>query len=295
MITVMSSPSPSPSPSHDRSPLAFLASDYASDGKKHLLLAASGSVATIKLPRMAEALSRHTNLSIRIVLTKAAENFLAGQSDEQPTLQYLQSIPNIDGVFVDQDEWTEPWTRGAGILHIELRRWSDLLVIAPLSANSLAKMTTGLADNLLLSIVRAWDTTGATNSPATAVKKIIVARKYVPSCSTGLSPGLELHSTVVESGWSDQPSVHVSHLLDQDKLIRIFFPAAMNTAMWLHPITKKQIKILEEDWGAEGNPKGWVEVLEPIEKTLACGDPGSGAMREWTDVVSTIENRLTLC
>ncbi|CAL8582578.1 hypothetical protein XPA_008234 [Xanthoria parietina] len=195
---------------------------------------------------MAEALSRHTNLSIRIVLTKAAENFLAGQSDEQPTLQYLQSIPNIDGVFVDQDEWTEPWTRGAGILHIELRRWSDLLVIAPLSANSLAKMTTGLADNLLLSIVRAWDTTGATNSPATAVKKIIVA-------------------------------------------------PAMNTAMWLHPITKKQIKILEEDWGAEGNPKGWVEVLEPIEKTLACGDPGSGAMREWTDVVSTIENRLTLC
>ncbi|KAI4237954.1 MAG: hypothetical protein LQ349_001440 [Xanthoria aureola] len=203
---------------------------------------------------MAEALSRHTNLSIRIVLTKAAENFLAGQSDEQPTLRYLQSIPNIDGVFVDQDEWTEPWTRGAGILHIELRRWSDLLVIAPLSANSLAKMTTGLADNLLLSIVRAWDTTGATNSPRTAVKKIIVALK----------------------------------------LIRILLPAAMNTAMWLHPITKKQIKILEEDWGAEGKPNGWVEVLEPIEKTLACGDPGSGAMREWTDVVSTIENRLTL-
>ncbi|KAI4264214.1 MAG: hypothetical protein L6R42_000680 [Xanthoria sp. 1 TBL-2021] len=203
---------------------------------------------------MAEALSCHKGLSVRIVLTKAAENFLAGQSDEQPTLQYLRSIPNIDGVFLDQHEWTEPWTRGAGILHIELRRWSDLLVIAPLSANSLAKMTTGLADNLLLSVVRAWDTTGATDHTASAVKKIIVA-----------------------------------HML-----IRILFPAAMNTAMWLHPITKKQIKILEEDWGAVGKPNGWVEVLEPIDKMLACGDPGSGAMREWTDIVSAIEDRLTL-
>ncbi|KAL8853216.1 MAG: hypothetical protein Q9221_001950 [Calogaya cf. arnoldii] len=242
------------SPARDRSPLPFLASDYVSDGKKHLLLAASGSVATIKLPRMAEALSQHQDLSVRIVLTKAAENFLAGQSDEQPSLHYLQSIPNVDSVFVDEDEWTEPWTRGAGILHIELRRWSELLVIAPLSANSLAKMTTGLADNLLLSVVRAWDTTGAIDHTASAVKKIIVA--------------------------------HV--------LIRSLVPAAMNTAMWLHPITKKQMKILEEEWGTDGNPGGWVEVLKPVEKTLACGDAGSGAMREWTDIVSTIEQRLSL-
>ncbi|KAL8784671.1 MAG: hypothetical protein Q9213_003841 [Squamulea squamosa] len=162
-------------PSFDGGTIPFLASDHASDGKKHLLLAASGSVATIKLPRMVEALSRHKNLSVRIVLTKAAENFLSGQSDEQPTLQYLQSFPNVDSVFLDQHEWTEPWTRGAGILHIELRRWADLLVIAPLSANSLAKMATGLADNLLLSIVRAWDTTGATDNTSTDVKRIIVA------------------------------------------------------------------------------------------------------------------------
>ncbi|KAL8802561.1 MAG: hypothetical protein Q9182_003726 [Xanthomendoza sp. 2 TL-2023] len=223
----------------------FLASNYASDGKKHLLLAASGSVATIKLPRIAEALSRRTDLSIRVVLTQAAENFLAGQSDEQPTLKYLRSIPNLDGLYLDHDEWSEPWTRGAGILHIELRRWSDILVIAPLSANSLAKMTTGIADNLLLSVVRAWDTTGVTDNDSTAVKRIIVA-------------------------------------------------PAMNTAMWLHPITKKQIKILEEDWGLDGRPEGWIEVLKPIDKTLACGDAGSGAMREWTDIVSVIEERLAL-
>lgn len=231
---------------HHQEPFTpFLASNHNADGKKHLLLAASGSVATIKLPKIAEAFSQNQSLSICIVLTKAAEKFLAGQSDEQPALQYLRTIPNVDGIFLDDDEWTDPWTRGAGILHLELRRWLDLLVIAPLSANSLAKITAGLADNLLLSIVRAWDTTGVTNNSPRAVKRIIVA-------------------------------------------------PAMNTAMWLHPITKKQIKTLQEDWGVDGGPEGWMEVLKPIEKTLACGDSGSGAMVEWTDIVSVILTRLDL-
>ncbi|KAL8972611.1 MAG: hypothetical protein Q9183_000445 [Haloplaca sp. 2 TL-2023] len=238
-----------PSASHERLSTPFLASNYAADGKKHLLLAASGSVATIKLPKIAEALSHHQNLSIRIVLTKPAAKFLSGQSGEQPDLQYLQTIPNVDGISLDDDEWTDPWTRGAGILHIELRRWAHLLVIAPLSANSLAKITTGLADNLLLAIVRAWDTTGTTetNEGPRIVKRIIVA-------------------------------------------------PAMNSAMWLHPITKKQIKTLQEDWGVDGKAEdpGWMEVLRPIEKTLACGDSGSGAMVEWTDIVSLVVSRLGL-
>ena len=279
--------------------MPFLASDHVSDGRKHLLLAASGSVATIKLPKMAEALSHHKNLSVRIVLTKAAQSFLAGQSEEQPTVQHLQSIPNVDSVFLDEDEWTEPWTRGAGILHIELRRWSDLLVIAPLSANSLAKMTTGVADNLLLSVVRAWDTTVTTAEVARAVKRIIVARKCVPVYSFYISWALIFCGTAIQFDSAYQRSAHMRSLLkwccsDQDLLIHHGNPAAMNTAMWLHPVTKKQMKILEEEWGADGRANGWIEILKPVEKTLACGDPGSGAMKEWTDIVSIIEERLSL-
>lgn len=101
---------------------AFVASDYTNDNKNHLLLAASGSVATIKLPLIVQKLSIHDNLSIRIVLTQAASRFLAGQSDEQPTLAKLQAIKNVDGIYTDSDEWERPWTRGSGILHIELRR-----------------------------------------------------------------------------------------------------------------------------------------------------------------------------
>lgn len=47
--------------------------------------------------------------------------------------------------------------RGDPVLHIELRRWADVLVIAPLDANTLAKLACGLSDNLLTCVVRAWD------------------------------------------------------------------------------------------------------------------------------------------
>ena len=42
-------------------------------------------------------------------------------------------------------------------MHIELRRYCDLLLIAPLSANTMGKIANGLCDNLLTSLVRAWD------------------------------------------------------------------------------------------------------------------------------------------
>ncbi|KZF25652.1 phosphopantothenoylcysteine decarboxylase [Xylona heveae TC161] len=222
----------------------FVAAEHMNDGKRHLLLAASGSVATIKLPNIAQALSRHPNLSIRILVTQSAEKFLIGQSAEQPHLESLQSIPNVDGIYRDEDEWTSPWTRGGGILHIELRRWADMLVIAPLSANTLAKVVVGLADNLLTSVVRAWDTTGLID-PVCGKKRIIVA-------------------------------------------------PAMNTAMWRHPITKQQIRVLEEDWGVDGGQDGWYEVLRPMEKELACGDIGDGAMKDWREIVDIIEQRLNL-
>ncbi|MCJ1415806.1 hypothetical protein MMC32_002139 [Xylographa parallela] len=219
----------------------FLASAHASDGKKHLLLAASGSVATIKIPLILHALSTHAALSIRLILTPSASRFLAGQTAEQPALSSLLAILNLDSIHHDADEWSPAWTRGAPILHIELRRWSDLLVIAPLDANTLAKMVGGLADNLLTSVVRAWDTSGLVEGKG--VKRIVVA-------------------------------------------------PAMNTAMWRHPVTGRQLEVLEGEWGVGSG--GWVEVLRPVEKELACGDVGDGAMRDWREVVEVIEERLGL-
>jgi phosphopantothenoylcysteine decarboxylase len=45
------------------------------------------------------------------------------------------------------------------VLHIELRKWADLLIVAPLDANTLAKFALGLSDNCLSCVFRAWDFT----------------------------------------------------------------------------------------------------------------------------------------
>ncbi|KAI9642937.1 hypothetical protein NHQ30_008671 [Ciborinia camelliae] len=238
----------------------FTAAAHASDGKLHLLLAASGSVATIKIPNILSALSHYPNISICVIITKSATNFLQGQSIEQPHIDTFHRQANVQGVFLDEEEWVHPWKRGQSILHIELRRWAHMLVIAPLSANTMAKITGGFSDNLLTSVVRAWDTTGELEVPAqsgtdTNVEKVFGGKK------------------------------------------RIIVAPAMNTAMWRHPITKSQIKILEQEWGIgpdgeEG--EGWFEVLRPQEKELACGDTGDGAMRDWKEIVKVIEERFKL-
>ncbi|KAH8661066.1 flavoprotein [Ilyonectria robusta] len=208
------------------------------DGKRHVLLAVSGSAATINLVQIIEGLSAHKNLSIRVIFTGSAVHFLAGQSREQPALSAVAYLPNVDAVYTDASEWAKPWKRGAPILHIALRKWADVLVIAPLSANTMAKMVNGMCDNLLTSVIRAWDTMGTVDG---VKKKIVVA-----------------------------PS--------------------MDTAMWRHPATDKQIKTLEEEWGGEN---GWIEVLRLIEKELACGDVEEGSMVSWKKIVEVIEGKIS--
>ena len=247
----------------------FRAADYTNDNKNHLLLAASGSVATIKLPNIICALADHYSshelhqgLSIRIILTSSAATFLAGQSDEQPDLSSLAEMPSVDGIYRDSDEWAQPWVRGTNILHIELRRWADLLVIAPLSANTLAKLAGGLCDNLLLATVRAWDTTGTLDP---------------------IDEGLV-------KGTKDGSQRATGPRKRQIKKKIIMVAPAMNTAMWRHPITKQHMHVFEQDWGVQNG--GWIRVLRPIEKELACGDVGDGAMRDWREIVAAIENEL---
>merc|ERR1739848_880046 len=66
------------------------------------------------------------------------------------------TFPSDVPVLRDQEEWT--W-RGVGdeVLHIELTRWADVFLLAPLDANTMAKLAHGLCDDLLTCIARAWD------------------------------------------------------------------------------------------------------------------------------------------
>nr|XP_048272932.1 phosphopantothenoylcysteine decarboxylase isoform X2 [Myodes glareolus] len=50
------------------------------------------------------------------------------------------------------------WKRRSDpVLHIDLRRWADLMLVAPLDANTLGKVASGICDNLLTCVIRAWD------------------------------------------------------------------------------------------------------------------------------------------
>lgn len=118
--------------------------------KRNVLIACTGSVATIKLPTLIAKLRESIcDLEIKVIVTKHAEHFFA-----------IEDIPpDAAQIYRDEDEWTSWKGRGDPVLHIELGKWADLMVIAPLDANSLAKLAQGLCDNLLLCTARAWDFT----------------------------------------------------------------------------------------------------------------------------------------
>ena len=71
-------------------------------------------------------------------------------SDTPPTPHIL-----LTGFYTDPDEFAL-WKNEGKVLHIMLKSWADVFLIAPLDANSLAKIANGLADNLLSCVARAW-------------------------------------------------------------------------------------------------------------------------------------------
>lgn len=95
--------------------------------KPRILLAASGSVASIKFSNLCHSFTEWAE--VRAVATRAALHFVD-----------RASIPKDVVLYTDDDEWSS-WSKiGDSVLHIELRRWADIMVIAPLSANTLAKV-----------------------------------------------------------------------------------------------------------------------------------------------------------
>ncbi|KAL5259418.1 hypothetical protein ACHWQZ_G009754 [Mnemiopsis leidyi] len=114
---------------------------------QNLLVCCTGSVAAIKIPSLIQLLSTSLpQLSIKLVATSRALHFF------DPA-----AVPSSVELYTDKDEW-ETWHNiGDKVLHIELRRWADMMLIAPCDANTMAKMSNGICDNLLTCVVRAWD------------------------------------------------------------------------------------------------------------------------------------------
>ncbi len=104
-------------------------------GKK-VLLAVSGSIAGYKAAFFVRLLVK-AGCEVRVIMTESAKDFITPL-----TLSTLSKNPVHSAFF---DKGTGAWDN-----HVELGLWADALIVAPASANTIAKMANGICDNLLL-------------------------------------------------------------------------------------------------------------------------------------------------
>ena len=95
--------------------------------RPRVLVAASDSVAAIKFEVLCRGLAEWAD--VRAVATASSLHFI-----DRAT--FLSGV----ALLTDADEWSTWGKIGDEVLHIELRKWADAMVIAPLSANTLAKV-----------------------------------------------------------------------------------------------------------------------------------------------------------
>lgn len=160
----------------------------------HVVLGVTGGIAAYKAPELVRRL-RDIGADVRVILTPNAARFVSPLS--------LAAVSD-HGVIVEQ--WGDP-ERG-GVDHIALARWAQVLLIAPATADVLAKLAVGIADDALTTYALA----------------------------------------------------HRAHVM---------VAPAMNTHMLAHPTVLQNIETLR---------KRGVQIIEPVNGLLACGEEGAGKM-----------------
>ncbi|AUR52126.1 bifunctional phosphopantothenoylcysteine decarboxylase/phosphopantothenate--cysteine ligase CoaBC [Aquella oligotrophica] len=109
---------------------------------KKILIGISGSIAAYKTVLLIRELSQ-SGYAVRVILTSGGQRFV--------TKKLIAGL----GVEVYTDDTIKLDKPEEAMLHINLAKWADLIMIAPASANTIAKLATGLADSLLYESVLA--------------------------------------------------------------------------------------------------------------------------------------------
>lgn len=166
-----------------------------------IVLGVSGGIAAYKACELA-SLAVKAGHELRIVMTANATRFVG-----PVTFEGLSGRPVVTDTFAD------------AMTHIDVAKWAEVAIVAPMSANVLGKLACGLADDALATVMMALPR----GTPAV------------------LAP-------------------------------------AMNTEMWLHPVTQRNLGWLRD--------LGRYTIVEPTSKRLACGDVGPGALAEPPDILA---------
>lgn len=171
----------------------------------NIVLGVSGGIAAYKAPDLVRRL-QDAGADVRVILTPNAARFVSPLS-----------LATVSGHGVILEQWGDP-DKG-GVDHIELARWAELLLIAPATANLIAKLAVGIADD-----------------------------------------ALSTYAVAHRAG--------------------IVIAPAMNTSMLLHPTVQQNLAVLR----ARG-----VDIMEPDEGLLACGDEGAGRMPDPPFLVERVQ------
>ena len=105
---------------------------------RRIVLGVAGGIAAYKSPDLVRRL-RDRDFEVRVVMTAAAREFVTPL-----TFQAVSANPVHHQLLDEQAE--------AGMGHIELARWADLVLVAPATANVLARLAHGFADDLLTTV-----------------------------------------------------------------------------------------------------------------------------------------------
>jgi len=170
-----------------------------------ILLGVTGGIAAYKAAEITRLLVKQ-KYKVRVVMTRTAEEFITPLTFETLTSEKVYQYNTVE--------------KESPMLHIDLARWADIILVAPTTAEFIAKVTHGRADDMLATTCLAYD------------KKIILA-----------------------------PS--------------------MNKNMWANKATQENCTILKE--------RG-VIFSGPEYGSQACGDTGSGRMKEPKDIVEDVNN-----
>jgi len=171
----------------------------------NIVLGVSGGIAAYKAPDLVRRL-QDAGADVRVILTPNAARFVSPLS-----------LATVSGHGVILEQWGDP-DKG-GVDHIELARWAELLLIAPATANLIAKLAVGIADD-----------------------------------------ALSTYAVAHRAG--------------------IVIAPAMNTSMLLHPTVQQNLAVLR----ARG-----IDIMEPDEGLLACGDEGAGRMPDPPILVERVQ------
>jgi phosphopantothenoylcysteine decarboxylase / phosphopantothenate---cysteine ligase len=105
-------------------------------GGKKIIIGITGSIAAYKTPLIVRQLIK-AGAEVKVIMTPASTDFVS-----KLTLSTLSKNAVLTNLF-DEQSWAN---------HVDLGRWADLMLIAPLSRNTLGKMAVGQCDNLLLAV-----------------------------------------------------------------------------------------------------------------------------------------------